>query len=89
MKYFTAENAHELTQLYRNSKIERELDSIYEKIKLAIHNGDYFVTLDYYGKVMSPGVIQALKEKGFIIKEFYGDQRDPFHDITISWVNLK
>ena len=85
MKYFTAENAHELTQLYRNSKIERELDSIYEKIKLAIHNGEYSITSDYYGKTISPDVLQELKNKGFKIKEFYGDQRDPCYDVTISW----
>jgi len=43
------------------------------------------VILDYYGKVMSPEVIQELKYKGFKIKEFHGDQRDPCYDITISW----
>jgi len=85
MEYFDATDAHKATQAHRNLKIEKELDLIYERIKLAVQNGEYSVILDYYGKVMSPEVIQELKYKGFKIKEFHGDQRDPCYDITISW----
>ena len=85
VKYFDAKHAREMSDLYRTSKYEQELDSIYKRISLAVQNGDYGITLDYYNKSVPNGLLDELKKKGFKIKEFHGDQREPCYDINISW----
>lgn len=82
---FDAKHAREITNAYRVSKYEKELESIYNKISLAAKNGDYEITLDYYDKLIPDGLLDELRKKGFIIKVYTGSQLDPCNDIKISW----
>ena len=82
-KYFTAQEAREVSNEIVSNKMNDELDWIYDLINEARFKGKYEIT--FSNKSLMKSTKEFLKTKGFKISHFYGDQRDPADDTTISW----
>ena len=82
-KYFTAKEAREVSDAINSESMKHELDWIYELINNARFKGEHEVT--FSNKTLMKATTEFLKGKGFKISYFYGDQRDPADDTTISW----
>lgn len=81
--YISAEDAHKISDEYSSKIMKDELDWVYEKINSTMVAGRYKVT--FSNKSLMSSTQDFLKLKGFKIQVFNGDQREPTHDITISW----
>lgn len=82
-KYFSASEAREVSNEIANNLMNEELDWIYELINEARFDGKREVT--FSNKTLRKSTKEFLISKGFKISYFYGDQRDPADDTTISW----
>ena len=82
-KYFTAEEARKVSDIILSDAIKKELDYIYKKIDIARHNGKRSISL--FNESFCERTKEFLKEKGFNVNQYYGDQRDPYLEIIISW----
>ena len=82
-KYFTAEEARKVSKEISNGNMHKELDWIYGLINNARFKGEYKIT--FSNKTLYNSTEEFLKSKGFKINHFYGDQREPADDTTISW----
>jgi hypothetical protein len=82
-KYFSANEAREVSNEIANHLMNEELDWIYGLINKARFDGKYEVT--FSNKTLRKSTKEFLTSKGFKISHFYGDQRDPADDTTISW----
>ena len=82
-KYFSASDAREVSKEVSNNLMNEELDWIYEMINKARFEGKYEIT--FSNKTLRKSTKEFLISKGFKISYFYGDQRDPADDTTISW----
>jgi hypothetical protein len=81
--YFTAEEARKVSEEISNGNMHKELDWIYGLINDARFDGKREITVS--NKTLYNSTKEFLKSKGFKISYFYGDQRDPANDTTISW----
>lgn len=82
-KYFSANEAREVSNEIANHLMNEELDWVYKLINEARFDGKYEVT--FSNKTLRKSTKEFLISKGFKISYFYGDQRDPADDTTISW----
>lgn len=82
-KYFSAEEAREISDAINSDKLKDELDWIYNKIDVARFNGEHSIT--FSNKTLMKATNEFLKAKGFKISHFSGTQWDPADDTTISW----
>lgn len=82
-KFFTATEAKERSTAINSSRLEEELEHIYEKINNAINHGKTEIVL--YDKKISNQAQEFLLNKGFKVSWWGGCQRDPCNDTTISW----
>lgn len=82
-KYFTADEARQVSDEINSERMKEELDWIYNLINEARFEGKHEVT--FSNKTLMKSTTEFLKGKGFKISYFYGDQRDPADDTTISW----
>ncbi len=82
-KYFTAEEARKVSDNILSDTIKKELDYIYNKIDIARNNGQR--SISFFDESFCERTKEFLKEKGFNVNQYYGDQRDPYLEITISW----
>lgn len=82
-KYFSASEAREVSNEIANNLMNEELDWIYELINEARFDGKREVT--FSNKTLRKSTKEFLISKGFKISYFYGDQREPADDTTISW----
>lgn len=82
-KYFTAKEAREVSDEINSGRMKDELDWIYSLINEARFEGKHEVT--FSNKTLMKSTSEFLKAKGFNISYFFGDQRDPADDTTISW----
>lgn len=82
-KYFTAQEAREVSDAINSESMKHELDWIYELINNARFNGEHEVT--FSNKTLMKATTEFLKGKGFKISHFSGCQWDPADDTTISW----
>lgn len=82
-KYFSANEAREVSNEIANHLMNEELDWVYKLINKARFDGKYEVT--FSNKTLRKSTKEFLILKGFKISYFYGDQRDPADDTTISW----
>ena len=83
IKYFTAEEAREISDAINSDRMKDELDWIYNLINEARFECKHEVT--FSDKTLMKATSEFLKAKGFKISYFFGDQRDPANDTTISW----
>lgn len=81
--FFDAQIAKERSIRIQSGALEDELKSIYMEINKAINAGDRSITKNDW--FISEQAGDFLKNKGFEIKHFYGDQRDPYNETTIAW----
>ena len=81
-KYFTAQEAREVSNEILNGQMNEELDEIYRKINDARFEGKTSITLN---KFIDKLTKEFLERKGFTVKMFSGTQWDPCNDTTISW----
>ena len=72
-----------LAQKLSNGNMKDELNCVYNLINDAMLNGKHAVM--FSNKTLMKSTYEFLKSKGFNIDHFYGDQRDPADDTTISW----
>jgi len=82
-KYFTAEEARQVSDEVNSESMKRELDWIYNLINNARFDGKHSIT--FSNKTLMLSVIKFLKSKGFEISHFSGSQWEPADDTTISW----
>lgn len=82
-KYFSAEEAREISDAINSDKLKDELDWIYNKIDVARFEGKHEIT--FSNKTLMKATNEFLKAKGFKISHFSGTQWDPADDTTISW----
>lgn len=82
-KYFTAKEAREVSDEINSGRMKDELDWIYGLINEARFEGKHEIT--FSNKTLMKSTAEFLKAKGFKISYFFGDQRDPADDTTISW----
>lgn len=82
-KYFSANEAREVSNEIANHLMNEELDWVYKLINKARFDGKYEVT--FSNKTLRKSTKEFLISKGFKISYFYGDQRDPADDTIISW----
>ena len=82
-KYFSAEEAREISDTINSNKLKDELDWIYNMIDTARFNGEHNIT--FSNKTLMKATKEFLKSKGFYISHFSGTQWDPADDTTISW----
>ena len=82
-KYFSAEDARKISNEISTVQMHQELDLIYNKINYARFSGKRSITVS--NKTLFESTEDFLKNKGFKITHFYGDQRDPANDTTIYW----
>ena len=81
--FFDAQTAKERSVRIQSGALKDELKSIYMEINKAINAGDRSISKsDWF---ISKQAEDFLKSKGFEIKHFYGDQRDPYNETTITW----
>jgi len=81
-KYFTAQEAREVSMKIRDNRLNEELDEIYGLINDARFEGKTAITLSRFIDKLTQ---EFLEKKGFTIKMFSGTQWDPCNDTTISW----
>lgn len=81
--YFTAEDARRVSEEVAKNKTSEQLDWIYKLINNARFDGKRSVT--FSNKTLLVSTKEFLERKGFKVTHFYGDQRDPADDTTISW----
>ena len=82
-RYFSAEDARRVSNEISTGQMHEQLDWIYKLINEARFDGKREVT--FSNKTLFESTKDFLKSKGFKISYFYGDQRDPADDTTISW----
>jgi hypothetical protein len=82
-KYFSAEEAREISDAINSDKLKDELDWIYNKIDVARFEGKHEIT--FSNKTLMKATKEFLTSKGFNISHFSGCQWDPADDTTISW----
>ena len=82
-KYFSAEEAREISDAINSDKLKDELDWIYNKIDVARFEGKHEIT--FSNKTLMKATKEFLTSKGFKISHFSGCQWDPADDTTISW----
>lgn len=82
-KYFTAQEAREVSEEVSSQIMKDELNWVYEKINNARFNGDTSVT--FCNKDLMKSTKEFLKNKGFTVGRFLGNQWDPANDTIISW----
>jgi hypothetical protein len=82
-KYFSAEEAREISDAINSDKLKDELDWIYNKIDVARFAGKHEIT--FSNKTLMKATKEFLTSKGFNINHFSGCQWDPADDTTISW----
>ena len=82
-KYFTAEEARQVSNEVNSESMKRELDWIYDLINNARFEGKHSIT--FSNKTLMKSTSEFLKAKGFKISYFSGTQWDPADDTTISW----
>lgn len=82
-KYFSAEEAREISDAINSDKLKDELDWIYNKIDVARFEGKHEIT--FSNKTLMKATKEFLISKGFKISYFTGCQWDPADDTTISW----
>lgn len=81
--FFDAQTAKERSVRIQSGALQDELKSIYTEIQKAINAGDRSISKEDW--LISTQAEDFLKNKGFGIKHFYGDQRDSFNETTITW----
>lgn len=82
-KYFTAEEARQVSNEISTGQMHEQLDWIYKLINEARFDGKREVT--FSNKTLFESTKDFLKSKGFKISHFSGTQWDPADDTTISW----
>ena len=82
-KYFTADEARQVSDEINSERMKEELDWIYNLINEARFEGKHEVT--FSNKTLMKSTTEFIKGKGFTIKYFCGTQWDPADDTTISW----
>lgn len=82
-KYFTAEEARQVSDEINSENMNRELDWIYDLINNARFEGEHSIT--FSNKTLMKATSEFIKAKGFKISHFSGTQWDPADDTTISW----
>ena len=82
-RYFSAEDARRVSEEISKNKTNEQLDWIYKLINDARFDGKRSVT--FSNKKLFESTKNFLEGKGFKVTHFYGDQRDPADDTTISW----
>lgn len=82
-KYFTAEEARQVSNEINSENMNRELDWIYDLINNARFEGEHSIT--FSNKTLMKATSEFIKAKGFKISHFSGTQWDPADDTTISW----
>lgn len=82
-KYFSAQEAREISDSVKSQQMRNELDWIYEMIDKARFDGKHEIM--FSNKTLMKATNEFLKAKGFKISHFSGTQWDPADDTTISW----
>lgn len=82
-KYFSAQEAREISDAVKGQQMKDELDWIYEMIDKARFDGKHEIV--FSNKTLMKATNEFLKAKGFKISHFSGTQWDPADDTTISW----
>lgn len=82
-KYFTAEDARQVSDEINSENMKKELDWIYDLINNARFEGEHSIT--FSNKTLMKATSEFIKSKGFKISHFSGTQWDPADDTTISW----
>ena len=82
-KYFTAEEARQVSDEINSENMKKELDWIYDLINNARFEGEHSITVS--NKTLMKATSEFLKVKGFKISYFSGVQWDPADETTISW----
>ena len=82
-KYFTAEEARQVSDEINSESMKKELNWIYDLINNARFEGEHSIT--FSNKTLMKTTSEFLKTKGFKISHFSGTQWDPADDTTISW----
>lgn len=82
-KYFTAEEAREVSDEINSGRMKEELNWIYNLINEARFEGEHSIT--FSNKTLMKATSEFIKSKGFKISHFSGTQWDPADDTTISW----
>ena len=82
-KYFTAEEARQVSDEINSENMKKELDWIYDLINNARFEGEHSIT--FSNKPLMKATSEFIKSKGFKILHFSGTQWDPADDTTISW----
>ena len=82
-KYFTAEEARQVSDEINSENMKKELDWIYDLINNARFEGEHSIT--FSNKTLMKATSEFIKSKGFKISHFSGTQWDPADDTTISW----
>ena len=81
--FFDAQTAKQRSIHIQSGALQDELNFIYAEINKSINKGN--CECNFTDKNFSKQAEDFLKEKGFTINHFYGDQRDPCNETTISW----
>ena len=82
-KYFTAEEARQVSDEINSENMKKELNWIYDLINNARFEGEHSIT--FSNKTLMKSTSEFIKAKGFNISHFSGTQWDPADDTTISW----
>ena len=82
-RYFSAKDARRVSEEVSKNKTNEQLDWIYKLINDARFEGKRSIT--FSNKKLFESTKDFLEGKGFKVTHFYGDQRDPADDTTISW----
>ena len=82
-KYFTAEEARQVSDEISSENMKKELNWIYDLINNARFEGEHSIT--FSNKTLMKSTSEFIKAKGFKISHFSGTQWDPADDTTISW----
>jgi hypothetical protein len=82
-KYFTAEEARQVSDEINSENMKKELDWIYDLINNARFEGEHSIT--FSNKSLMKATSEFIKSKGFKISHISGTQWDPADDTTISW----
>lgn len=82
-KYFTAEEARQVSDEINSENMKKELNWVYDLINNARFEGEHSIT--FSNKTLMKSTSEFIKAKGFKISHFSGTQWDPADDTTISW----
>ena len=82
-KYFTAEEARQVSDEINSENMKKELDWIYDLINNTRFEGEHSITVS--NKTLMKTTSEFIKSKGFKISHFSGTQWDPADDTIISW----